>query len=344
MDLAILWFFVVGVMFVMYFILDGFDFGVGMSLRLIGRSNAERRQMINSIGPVWDLNETWVIVGGAALFAAFPEWYATLFSGMYLPLLLILLALIVRAVSFEYRHQRDSAKWRNGWDWCIAIGSFVPAFLWGVAFANLARGLVMEPNPAGGALYTGGFFALLNPYALLGGVTTTLIFLAHGAVFLALKTTDFVRERARVLASRTIIVTLVVGGAFLIWTWINTPHALIAIVALLCAVSLVVAWFANKAGREGIAFSAMVGTVATAVLCIYLSLFVRDGGPFVMPASNPVGDFVGLTVENAASSAYTLEVMTWTALICLPFVLAYQAWTYWVFRKRVVAPAATAVH
>lgn len=344
MDLAILWFFIVGVMFVMYFILDGFDFGVGMSLRLIGRTNAQRRQMINSIGPVWDLNETWVIVGGAALFAAFPEWYATLFSGMYLPLLLILLALIVRAVAFEYRHQRDSDRWRNGWDWCIAIGSLVPSFLWGVAFANLAQGLVMEPNPAGGALYTGGFFALLNPYAILGGITTTLIFLAHGAIFLALKTTDTVRERAQRLASRVIVMAVVIGGVFLVWTWINTQHIVIMVTALVCAISLVLAWLSNRASREGLAFTAMVATVATAVLSIYLSLFVRDGGPFVMPASNPAGDFLGLTVENASSSAYTLEVMTWTALICLPFVLAYQAWTYWVFRKRVVAPAAAAVH
>lgn len=335
MDLSLLWFFVVGVMFVMYFILDGFDFGVGMSLRLLGKTNDERRQIINSIGPVWDLNETWVIVGGAALFAAFPEWYATLFSGMYLPLLLILLALIARAVSFEYRHQRDSARWRNGWDWSITIGSTVPAFLWGVAFANIAQGLIMEPNPAGGALYTGGFFALLNPYALLGGLTTMLIFFSHGVVFLALKTTDAVRQRAQALASKAIIATVIVGGAFLVWTFVNTPHWSIAALAAACAASLVVAWLANRAGREGIAFSAMVGTVAFAVLSIYISLLVREGGPFVMPASNPSGDFVGLTVENAASSQYTLEVMTWTALICLPLVLAYQAWTYWVFRRRV---------
>lgn len=335
MDLAILWFFIVGVLFVGYFILDGFDFGVGMSLRILGKTNNERRQIINTIGPVWDLNETWVIVGGAALFAAFPEWYATLFSGFYIPLLVILLGLIVRAVAFEYRHQRDSAAWRNGWDWCITIGSAIPALLWGVAFANIAQGLIMEPNPAGGALFTGGLLSLLNPYALLGGVTTLLLFFSHGVIFVALKTTGDVRDRAKSLASKALIATTLLGAAFLVWTIVNTPHWVIVTTSAIAALGLVSAWTALRVGREGLAFTATAVTVAFAVLTLYLSLFVAEGGPFVMPASNPAGDFVGLTVANASSSQYTLEVMSWTALICLPLVLAYQGWTYWVFRKRV---------
>ncbi|MDO9397834.1 MAG: cytochrome d ubiquinol oxidase subunit II, partial [Herbiconiux sp.] len=172
MDLTVLWFGIVGFLFVGYFVLDGFDFGVGMSLPFLGKDDTDRRVLINTIGPVWDLNETWVIVAGAALFAAFPEWYATLFSGFYLPLLLILLALILRGVSFEYRHQRPVAAWKKRFDRMIVIGSAVPAFLWGVAFSNIVAGVPLDE----GHNYIGTVFDLLNPYALLGGLTTLLLF------------------------------------------------------------------------------------------------------------------------------------------------------------------------
>ncbi|WP_430592804.1 cytochrome d ubiquinol oxidase subunit II [Humidisolicoccus flavus] len=336
MDLATLWFFIVGVMFVIYFVLDGFDFGVGMALPFLGKTDAKRRQMINSIGPVWDLNETWVIVAGASLFAAFPEWYATMFSGFYLALLLLLLGLIVRAVSFEWRHQRPESTWKKTFDRMIIVGSILPAFLWGVAFANIAQGVALAVNPAGGFTYTGTFFDLLNPYALLGGLTTLTLFFVHGVVFIALKTDGELQRDARALAIKSGVVAIVLGASFLVWTCLMVPHPLIFALAAVAAVTLIGAWVMNVRGREGWSFALTAATIAFAVLALYMTLFVRDGGPFVMPASNPSGDMIGLTVANASSSAYTLQVMSWAALFCLPLVLAYQGWTYWVFRKRVL--------
>ena len=199
MDLTILWFWIVAGLFVGYFVLDGFDFGVGMALPFLGKDDVDRRVMINTIGPVWDLNETWLIVAGACLFAAFPEWYATLFSGFYLALLLILLALIVRGVSFEYRHQRPDSRWKAWFDGMIIVGSAVPALLWGVAFANIVQGVALDAHHN----YTGTLFDLLNPYALLGGLTTLLLFFTHGVVFVSLKTEGDIRDRAQRLASRS---------------------------------------------------------------------------------------------------------------------------------------------
>ncbi|MGO3885760.1 MAG: cytochrome d ubiquinol oxidase subunit II [Mycetocola sp.] len=332
MDLSYLWFWIVGALFIGYFVLDGFDFGVGMSLPFLGKDNTDRRVIINTIGPVWDLNETWVIVAGACLFAAFPEWYATLFSGFYLALLLILLALILRGVSFEYRHQGKSDRWRAWFDGFIIWGSAIPAFLWGVAFANIVQGVPLDE----GHNYIGGFFALLNPYALLGGVTTLLLFFTHGVVFVTLKTTGELRDRARALATKSGVVTVVVAAAFLVWTILQNPGSIGTIIAsAIAAVALIGAWFANRAAREGRAFTLMAITIAAAVLALFLALF-----PDVMPASNNPAN--SLTIENASSSAYTLEVMSWTALVFLPLILAYQAWTYWVFRKRVTRSAVEA--
>ena len=214
MDLAYLWFWIVGFLFVGYFVLDGFDFGVGMSLPFLGKDDISRRQIINTIGPVWDLNETWVIVAGACLFAAFPEWYATLFSGFYLALLLILLALILRGVSFEYRHQRDSLRWKRGFDTMIVVGSAVPALLWGVAVANIVQGVPLDADHE----FTGSLLTLLNPYGLLGGLTTLLLFFTHGVYFVALKTDGQVHDDARRLARRAGLLTVVVAAAFLVWT------------------------------------------------------------------------------------------------------------------------------
>src|SRR5436190_24020078 len=184
MTLNDVWFLLIAVLWTGYFVLEGFDFGVGILLPVLGRDEPRRRVLVNTIGPVWDGNEVWLLVAGGATFAAFPEWYAALFSGFYLPLLIILVALIVRGLAFEYRAKRDDDQWRRGWDACIIVGSFVPALLWGVAFANIVAGVPIDADHE----YVGGFFNLLNPYALLGGVTTVLLFLAHGAVFLALKT------------------------------------------------------------------------------------------------------------------------------------------------------------
>ncbi|MGC5078254.1 cytochrome d ubiquinol oxidase subunit II [Agrococcus sp. DT81.2] len=343
MDLSLVWFLLIGFMFVVYFVLDGFDFGVGMSLPILGRSETDRRRIINAIGPVWDLNETWLIVAGASLFAAFPEWYATMFSGFFLALLVLLLGLIVRAVSFEFRHQRDSARWRAGWDACIVAGSVLPALIWGVAFANIAQGVAMEPHQSG-ALVTGSILSLLNPYGLLGGATMVALFLAHGAVFLSLKTDGDLKARAHALANRALSATAALAVVFLLWTVLQNPSTLVIVLAALAALTCVAAWMLNRVERDGWAFGATAATVALSVLTLFGSLLTREGGPFVMPASDPRDGFVGLTVANASSSQYTLEVMSWAALVCLPLVLAYQAWTYWVFRKRVTVAAVEVAH
>ena len=324
MDLAYLWFWIVGFLFVGYFVLDGFDFGVGMSLPFLGKNDISRRQIINTIGPVWDLNETWLIVAGASLFAAFPEWYATLFSGFYLPLLFILLALIIRGVSFEYRHQRPEASWKRRFDLMIIVGSALPAFLWGVAFANIVQGVPLDADHN----FTGTLFTLLNPYGILGGLTTLVLFFAHGAVFASLKTEGDIRERARRLASRAGLVAILLAASFLGWTVLAHFSLPVLILAAIAAVSLISAWFANSRGLEGRAFALMAVTVAAAVLTLFTALF-----PAVMPASNDPAN--SLTIANASSTDYTLTVMSWTALIFLPLILAYQGWTYWVFRKRI---------
>jgi cytochrome bd ubiquinol oxidase subunit II len=334
MDLSVLWFWIVAFLFIGYFVLDGFDFGVGMSLPFLGRDDTDRRVLVNTIGPVWDLNETWVIVAGASLFAAFPEWYATLFSGFYLPLLLILLALIARGVSFEYRHQRPESKWKSWFDGMIVVGSAVPALLWGVAFANIVQGVPLDA----GHNYTGTLVDLLNPYALLGGLTTLLLFFSHGVVFVSLKTEGELRERARRLAARSGAVTIVVAAGFLLWTGLAFGTSSFWILAAVAAIALVAGWLANARGAEGTAFALFAITVASAVLALFAALF-----PDVMPASNDPAN--SLTVANASSSAYTLTVMSWVALVFLPLVLLYQGWTYWVFRKRVSrASIEAAVH
>jgi len=324
MDLAHLWFWIVGFLFVGYFVLDGFDFGVGMSLPFLGKDDVGRRQIINTIGPVWDLNETWVIVAGACLFAAFPEWYATLFSGFYLALLLILLSLILRGVSFEYRHQRESPRWKRGFDTMIVIGSALPALLWGVAFANVVQGVPLDAEHD----FTGSLLTLLNPYGLLGGLTTLLLFFTHGVYFVALKTDGVVRESARRLAARSGILTVVVAAAFLLWTVLAHLSVPVLVVALVAAVALVASLVANLAGKEGWAFAFGAITVATAILTLWFALY-----PNVMPSSTDPAN--SLTIENASSTDYTLTIMSWAALVFLPLVLLYQGWTYWVFRRRV---------
>ncbi|PZF10600.1 cytochrome d ubiquinol oxidase subunit II [Curtobacterium sp. MCPF17_011] len=334
MDLPVLWFAIVGLFFVGYFVLDGFDFGVGMSLPFLGRDDTDRRVLINTIGPVWDLNETWVIVAGACLFAAFPEWYATMFSGFYLALLLILAALILRGVSFEYRHQDKHRAWKRRFDLMIVVGSAVPSFLWGVAFGNVVRGIPMDS----GHNYSGTLFDLLNPFALLAGATTLLVFFTHGVVFVALKTEGEMRERAMRLAKRAGVVTIVVAAVFLVTMALVRSSPTSLVLSAVGAVALVVAVLCAARGREGRAFTLMAVTIAAVVLAMFTAVF-----PDVMPATNDPAN--SLTVANASSGTYTLTVMSWVALVCIPLVLAYQAWTYWVFRKRVSrATVAQAAH
>ena len=332
MDLPLIWFLVIGFMFVMYFVLDGFDFGVGMSLPFLGKDDTDRRVLINTIGPIWDLNETWLIVAGAAMFAAFPEWYASMFSGFYLALLLILVALILRGVSFEYRHQNKGRDWTKWFDRMIFVGSVVPALLWGVAFANLIQGVPMDADNN----FTGTLFTLLNPYGILGGLTTLMLFFTHGVVFVSLKTTGDMRERAQQLARKAGAITILVAATFLGWTifqHLDSPHLwLILTLALGAAVALIASWLFNAVGREGYAFAAIALTIVLAVATILAALF-----PNVMPASNDPAN--GLTIESASSTPYTLTLMTWVAGISLPLILAYQAWTYWVFRRRITRDA-----
>lgn len=333
MDLPTLWFVILGFFFVGYFVLDGFDFGVGMSLPFLGRDDTDRRVLINTIGPVWDLNETWVIVAGAFLFAAFPEWYATLFSGFYLLMLLILLALIARGVSFEYRHQRPESSWKRRFDLMIVVGSAVPAFVWGLVFANVVQGVPLDE----GHNYTGTLLDLLNPYALLGGLTTLLLFFTHGVVFVTLKTEGEIRGRARRLATRAGVVTIVVAAAFLALT--SLMHGTLVSVALsaVAAVTLIASFVANLQGREGRSFGLMAVTIALAVSSLFAALF-----PGVMPASNDPAN--SLTIANASSSTYTLTIMSWVALVFVPLILGYQGFTYWIFRKRITRAAIPAAH
>ncbi|MET8836274.1 cytochrome d ubiquinol oxidase subunit II [Micromonospora sp. NPDC004540] len=324
MELTTVWFLLVAVLFTGYFILEGFDFGVGMLLPVLGRDDRERRVLINTIGPVWDGNEVWLITAGGAMFAAFPEWYATLFSGFYLPLLLILLALIARGVAFEYRHKRPEASWKRRWDRAIFVGSLLPAILWGVAFANILRGVPLTADHE----YAGGLLDLLNPYALLGGVTTLGLFLTHGAVFVALKTTGDIRERAGALAVQVGAATAVVAVAFLAWTLTIRSSAAAVVLAVGAALALLAGLAAARVRREGWAFAGTAVAIALAVATLFAALF-----PNVLPSTL---DAAGtLTASNAASTPYTLKIMTWVAVVFTPIVLAYQGWTYWVFRRRI---------
>jgi len=326
--LQVVWFILISILWLGYFVLEGFDFGVGMLMRAVGRDESEKRATLHTIGPIWDGNEVWLIVAGGATFAAFPQWYATLFSGFYLALFLILLGLIVRNVGLEMWGKGETETWRRRWEWAIIGGSLLPALLWGVGWANIVHGV-----PIGADMeYTGTLFDLLKPYALLGGLASLSIFLAHGAIFLELKTEGAIRERAKAIATRATPVAAVIGIAFLIWTvasrqggtdWVSAVIAAVSGVALLAAAFL--------AGREpGRAFAATTG----AILAFFTALFV-DLFPHTMVSSTDPA--FSMTLNQSSSSDYTLTVMTVVAVLLVPVVLAYQAWTYWVFRHRVSA-------
>jgi cytochrome d ubiquinol oxidase subunit II len=324
MALTDIWFLLIAVLWTGYFVLEGFDFGVGMLLGVLGRDDTDRRVMINTIGPVWDGNEVWLLVAGGATFAAFPLWYASLFSGFYLALLVILVALIVRGVAFEFRGKIDGVRWRRGWDIAIIAGSAVPALLWGVAFGNIVRGVPLDAEHH----FTGTFFTLLNPYALLGGLTTLSVFALHGTVFLALKTTGEVRDRAKALSWPLGGAAVLFGGTFLLWTQLahGTGWTWIAVAA--AALALLGGIAAAGAGREGWAFALTATAIVGTTVALFGSLY-----PDVLPSTTDTAN--SLTTTNASSTPYTLTIMTWVAGIFTPVVLAYQAWTYWVFRQRV---------
>ncbi len=328
MDLNTVWFILITVLFIGFFFLEGFDYGVGMLLPFLGKDDKQRRVIINSIGTFWDGNEVWLLTAGGASFAAFPNWYATLFSGFYIALVLMLLGLIVRAVSFEYRSKEESWEWRNRFDWLIFIGSFLPAFLWGVAVSNIIRGVPIDAQMN----YTGGFFNLLNPFALLGGIAFVILFLLHGAIFLSLKTTDEIMESAQATAKKLWLPTVVVIVLYVIYAFFATGiyqnGALPIISTIIAALTLIsVIYFLNNK-RDGWAFVMTGLTIVFVVITVFSGLY-----PNVMISStNPA---YNLTIYNASSSAYTLKVMTIVTLILIPFVLVYQAWSYYIFRQRI---------
>jgi cytochrome d ubiquinol oxidase subunit II len=325
MHLPHLWFFLVAVLFSGYFLLDGFDFGVGMLMPILGRSDeTKRRVLLNSIGPVWDGNEVWLITAGGAMFAAFPQWYATVFSGFYVPLLLILLGLIARVVSIEWRGKIEDPRWRRWCDVGIGLGSWLPAILWGVAFTDIAVGVPLSPD----GYVNGGLSDLLQPVALVGGAASCLLFLLHGAVFVALKTDGDVRAAARRLATRLVFAAaaamLALGGLVAL----RKSDALPVLAAAAAAVALGAAVPALRAVREGWAFL----LTSVAVLALSVLFFGSLFPDLVISAPFPERS---ITIESAASSPYTLKILAWAALCTGPFVLVYQSWSYWVFRKRV---------
>lgn len=323
------WFLLVSILWIGYFVLEGFDFGVGMLIKKIGRTESEKRAVIHTIGPVWDANEVWVLTAGGATFAAFPETYATLFSGFYLALFVILFALIVRGVSFEFWGKSDSPAWRSVWEWAMILGSALPALLWGVAWANIVGGVPLKQ--AGGKIeYAGTLLDLLTPYALLGGVVTLLLFLTHGAVFLTLRTKGEIHVRAeraaKVLAPAMVVALL----AFAVWTVVRQDgFQVVSVLALAGAVIAAIVAIWRIGGHEGQAFAATAGAIVLLFAGLFADLFPN--------AIVGRGDSPSLSLAAASSTPYTLKVMTIVAVIFVPVVLAYKAWTYWVFRARLGA-------
>ncbi len=320
-----LWFFLIAILWTGFFVLEGFDFGVGMLHGVVGKTDLERRVALNSIGPLWDGNEVWLVVAGAGMFAAFPGWYATMFSGFYLAMVLLLVALIVRGVSFEYRGKRDGSRWRHTWGGLMTAGSLLAPFLIGVALGNLLRGVPIDASQE----YTGNFVDLLNPYSLFVGVTLVVLCVFHGSTFIALKTSGEVRDRANATARSAGPAATVAVVVFAVWTLLVADQGgarfLVPLVAILAVAA---ATWASRRGREGRAFALTAVGMGATVLSLFVALFPR-----VMVSSTAAAQ--SLTVQNTSSAPYALTVMTWSAAIFLPLVLLYQGWTYYVFRRRI---------
>ncbi|WP_238917633.1 cytochrome d ubiquinol oxidase subunit II [Clostridium sp. YIM B02555] len=329
MDLGIIWFILIGVLFTGFFFLEGFDFGVGILLLLIGKDDTERRIIINTIGPVWDGNEVWLITAGGAIFAAFPNWYATMFSGFYLALLVVLVALILRGVSFEFRSKNESQQWRDGWDKVIFTTSLLLAILFGVALSNFIKGVPIDQTMN----YVGGFFDLISIYTLVAGITTLLVFTFHGAVFLALKADKPIAEKAEKIAKPIGIGAIIVSALLILLSFLQTDlfnSKLSLVAAVIAFISLIVSWYLLGVGKAKIAMITNGLSIGLGVAALFAGLFPRVMVSSIKPEYN-------LTIANASSSMNTLTLMTKVAIIFVPIVLAYQIWTYWIFRKRVTA-------
>ncbi|SDL09382.1 cytochrome d ubiquinol oxidase subunit II [Tessaracoccus oleiagri] len=330
---VLVWYLLIAVLWIGFFFLEGFDFGVAMLLPILGKNDKERRVMVNTIGPTWDGNEVWLITAGGAMFAAFPGWYATLFSGLYLPLLLVLVGLILRGVAFEYRSKHHTSRYRNMLDWFAIVGSFLPSLVLGVGFANFIIGM-----PNDGLLFDGSFWGLFSPFALLGGVLFLALFVQHGSAFLALKTSGTMHERAKAFGTKVGWVAVALLAVFVVWQNLAYPATsefgdftvltwavgIISVAALAASVVLV------TKERDGWAFIATGLSIVTLFVGIFLKMYGNLG--FAQDTSVPVGD--RLNMLTAASSETTLQIMSVAAVVFVPLVLGYQAWSYWVFRKR----------
>ncbi len=331
MTLNDLWFVLISILFIGFFFLEGFDYGVGILLPFLGKNDTERRTIINTIGPVWDANEVWMITAGGAIFAAFPQWYATLFSGFYLALVVILLALILRGVAFEFRSKDDDPRWRKTWDWAIFFGSAIPALLWGVAFGNLVKGTPINATMH----FTGNFFDLLSPYTLICGAAGLAVFILHGAIFLSLKTDGSIRERAEALTQQLWPVVAVIAGVLAVanYTYIDIFDKIgvnPGIMPIASAAALLTVGYYIRQKQYGWAFVLMGATILLSVATFFWFMY-----PNVMVSSTAAAN--SLTVESAAASDTTLKIMTVVALVMVPIVLLYQGWSYWVFRHRLTA-------
>lgn len=324
-----LWFVLVAVLFIGFFFLEGFDFGIGMSTKFLAKNDTEKRVLINSIGPFWDANEVWLITAGGAMFAAFPNWYATMFSGYYTPFVVLLLALIARGVAFEFRGKVLNEKWKGAWDISIFIGSIIPPFLLGVVFSGLLKGLPID----GQMEMKAGLFDMVNLYTLVGGITVVMLCLVHGLLFATLRTTGSLQERARKLAHKLLIPLAALLVLFAIMTYFQTDifkvrGLILSIMAVVGGVCFLLAGRFLQVKRDGWAFGMTGGLIALAISGVFVGLFPR-----VMVSS--INEAFSLTIHNAASGSYSLKVMTIVALTLLPFVLGYQIWSYFVFHKRV---------
>jgi len=329
MEFQTIWFILIAILFVGYFFLEGFDFGVGILLPFISKDDVDRRVVINSIGPFWDANEVWLITAGGAMFAAFPHWYATLFSGFYIPFFLMLLALIVRAIGLEFRSKMPHAWWRKTADWFIFAGSIVPAFLWGVAFTNIVMGLPIGPD----MYFTGNLLTILNPYALLGGMVVVLMFTLHGVLFLSLRTTDEFRHRVEKLAGFLwwpVAVTVILFALLGYWHTVifGREGFLVALLPLMALIFFISSYVMIWLKLFKFAFAAIALTIILGTVTIFYGLF-----PNVLPSS--VDPSYSLTIFNSSSSLKTLRFLSVVALILVPVVLAYQGWSYYVFSKRI---------
>lgn len=328
----LIWFGLWGLLWAVYFMLDGFDFGAGILYPFLGKTDTERRIIINTLGPVWDGNEVWLITAGGATFAAFPTTYAYMFSWLYIPLFLILGALIFRGVAFEFRGKKDSEAWKKGWDLAVFLGSFLPALLFGVAFGNIFEGLLVQEISAAG--YVGNFFDLLNPYALLTGVLFVLLFAVHGGLWVSIKSTGDLSARAKTMALKLWIPLVVVAVLFLVYTAFATKlydnylkmPVFIIVPALAVSALLLTGLFAKKSALK--AFYASCVTIVMVTFTGIVGLF-----PNLIPSRlNPEAS---LTIFNSSSSEYTLKIMTVVVIIFVPIVIAYQIWTYYIFREPV---------